>query len=321
MKTDVKRVAIYLAFAFGIAWGIALVLYLTGGLANSPLILRVPGTQGGLTLAVVLMAGGYMMAPALAHVLVRLVTREGWQGAYLQPHLRQGWPYWLATWFLPAVLTVLGMAIYFVLFPQHFDPSLGTLREMIEQSMPAGQALPVSPWVIVVAQTAQAVLLAPLLNAVFTFGEEFGWAGYLQPRLLPLGERRALLITGLVWGVWHWPVIAMGHNYGLQYPGFPWTGLLLTLWVMALFRAFLGWASWRGGSVWPAVIGHGALNGIAGLGILMVRGQPLALLGPTPAGLIGSLPWALMALAIFITPGAWAIKEKGQDDIQGIAEH
>ena len=310
VEINIKHVAIYLAFAFGIAWGIALILYLNGGLANSPVLLAVPGMQGGLTLALVLLAGGYMMAPALAHVLTRLVTREGWQGMYLAPHLRQGWPYWLAAWVLPALFTVLGMAIFFALFPQCFDASLGTLRAMLGRSLPPGQTLPISPWVIVVVQTAQAVLIAPLLNGFFTFGEEFGWAGYLQPRLAPLGGRRAMLLVGLIWGVWHWPIIAMGHNYGLSYPAFPWAGLLLTLWVMVIFRAFLGWASLRGGSVWPAVIGHGALNGIAGLGLLMVRGQPLTLLGPTPAGLIGSIPWAVAALAIFLSPGALSVKEQ-----------
>ena len=35
-KLDVKRILIFLAFAFGIAWVGGLVLYLTGGLAESP---------------------------------------------------------------------------------------------------------------------------------------------------------------------------------------------------------------------------------------------------------------------------------------------
>ncbi|WP_423225804.1 hypothetical protein [Candidatus Amarolinea aalborgensis] len=89
---DVKRVGIFLAFAFGIAWVIGLIIFLTGGLVNSPVL--VPALR--LTLATVLLAVGYMWAPALAHVLTRLLTREGWHDTWLRPHFKQGWRYWLA---------------------------------------------------------------------------------------------------------------------------------------------------------------------------------------------------------------------------------
>ena len=94
---DVKRLGIFLALAFGLAWIIGLVIFLTGGLVNSPVL--VPQLQ--LTLAVVLLAVGYMWAPALAHVLTRLLTREGWQDTWLRPHFKRGWRYWLAAWVVP----------------------------------------------------------------------------------------------------------------------------------------------------------------------------------------------------------------------------
>jgi hypothetical protein len=92
-RLDVKRITIFLAFAFGIAWLNGLVIYLTGGLAQSPEI--VPGS--GVTLALVLLAVGYMGAPALAHILTRLITREGWHDTYLRPR-QTSWPYWIAAW-------------------------------------------------------------------------------------------------------------------------------------------------------------------------------------------------------------------------------
>src|SRR5574341_1590086 len=108
---DTRRILIFLAFAFGIAWATALVIYLTGGLVNSP-NLGLPG----LTLATVLMALPYMFAPALAHVLTRLLTREGWTDTSLRPRFGQGaWKYWLIAWLLPPVLIALGAAIYFVI--------------------------------------------------------------------------------------------------------------------------------------------------------------------------------------------------------------
>jgi len=293
---DRRSVTVFLAFAYGIAWAFALVVYLTGGLVNSPVL--IPALN--VTLATVLLALGVMWAPAIAHILTRLVTREGWGDVGLRPNLRRGWPYWLAAWFLPGILTLVGMIAFFALFPTFFDPSLGAIMQLL----PPGDSI--DPWVLAVAQLVQAMLIAPLINGFFTFGEEFGWRAYLQPKLMPLGGRTAILLVGLIWGLWHAPIIAMGHNYGFDYPGAPWSGILMFVWIAVLFAALLGWVTVRGGSVWPAVIGHGAINGIAGLGVLFVQGQPNPLLGPLPVGVIGSLGFAVAAAIIFASRRALA---------------
>lgn len=292
-QLDWKRIGIYLAFAFGIAWLAGLVIYLTGGLSSS---LHV----------VLLLTVGYMGAPALAHLLTRLLTREGWQGLYLRPRLRQGWPYWILCWFAPALFVFAGMAIFFALFPQYFDASLGMVRKMLEDAARStGQPLPpMNPWLIVISQTLVALLIAPVLNALPILGEEFGWRAYLQPKLMPLGGRQAMVWMGIIWGLWHAPVIAMGHNYGLDYPGAPWLGILAMVWFTFLFGAFIGWAALRGGSVWPAVIGHGAANGIAGIFVFFTRGEPNMVLGPSMAGVIGSLALAAVVVVIYLRPGA-----------------
>jgi membrane protease YdiL (CAAX protease family) len=290
---DWKRISIYIAFAFGIAWLAALAIQLTGGLKESPY-------------ALFILAVGYMGAPAAANILTRLVTREGWQDLYLRPKFKQGWIYWLICWIAPALFTFLGMAVFFVIFPHYFDPSLTTLQTMMKESAASsGQTLPImDPWVIVISQTVMALLIAPILNALPILGEEFGWRAYLQPKLMPLGGRQAMVWMGLIWGLWHAPVIAMGHNYGLNYPGAPWLGILATIWIMFILGTFLGWAALRAGSVWPAVIGHGAFNGIAGIYVFFTTGEPNLVLGPSVAGIIGSLGFAIVALVIFLSPDA-----------------
>jgi membrane protease YdiL (CAAX protease family) len=299
-QPDTRRILTFLAFAFGLAWLVGLIVFLTGGLVNSPPL--IPGT--GFTLAFALIATGYMWSPAIANFLTRLITRESWRGSGLRPQLKRGWPYWLAAWVLPAVLTLAGMGLFFGLYPAYFDPALGVIRQMLAQAGPADTP---DPWVIVVVQTIQAILLAPVINSLFTFGEEFGWRGYLLPKLMPLGGRRAMILGGIIWGVWHWPVIAMGHNYGLDYPGAPWLGVLAMTWFTITSGTFLGWITLRGGSVWPAVIGHAAINGIAGLAILLVQGQPNPLIGPLVTGVVGGLPWALLAVALLLWPGTLEI--------------
>jgi membrane protease YdiL (CAAX protease family) len=294
-KLDTRRVVIFLGFAFGIAWLTGLVIYLKGGLFNSPQI------APGITLALVLMATVYMWAPALGNILTRLVTHEGWKDMGLRPNFRKGWRYWLAGWFLPAVMTLTGSALFFVIFPQYFDPSLSTLKQLMARP-PSVASL--SLWTVFISQIIQGVLLAPIINSIATFGEEFGWRAYLLPKLIPLGGRKAMLLIGVIWGIWHWPVIFMGYEYGFSYPGYPWVGPLLFIWVTFGLGIFLGWLALRGKSVWPAVIGHAAINGIAGAAALVMIGQPNMLLGPLPVGIIGSVGFALVAIAIFDWPKA-----------------
>ena len=284
---DWKRVGIFIAFAFGITWVVALVLYLTGGLVAN-------------TYTLIMLSVGYMGAPACAHILTRLVTREGWQGLYLRPNFKQGWSYWLICWVAPVLFAFGGMAVFFALFPQYYDPAFSTVQKLMAgNAQLAGQPIPkFNPVLIIVGQTLTALLISPIINAIPILGEEFGWRAYLQPKLMPLGGRKTMLLMGLIWGLWHAPLIAMGHNYGTVYPGAPWLGILATVWIMFILGTFLGWATLRAGSVWPAVIGHGAFNGVAGIYVFFTQDNPNLLLGPSMAGLIGS--WALMVFALII---------------------
>ena len=288
MDTELRarRIGVFLGFAFGIAWTVALIVYLTGGLVNSPSLV-----PGGLTLAVVLITAGYMMAPALAHVLTRLVTREGWRSVYLRPRLRQSWPYWAAAWLMPAVMTILGAAIFFALFPQYFDPSLTAVRDLLQR---AGVGATIDPSTFVVAQTVQAVLIAPLINGPFTFGEEFGWRSYLLLRLMALlGAWPGLLLHGAIWGFWHAPLIFLtGYNY----PGHPVLGVPLFVVFGILAGVLLGWLQLASRSVLAPTIAHAALNATAGVPLLVLRG-----VDPAVGGVLYSpLGWLVLLVAIAI---------------------
>jgi uncharacterized protein len=304
--SDKKRIFIFLAFAFGISWVTGLILFLTGGLENSP-VFEIAGGQ--VSLALILLPTFYMFGPAMANILTRWVTREGKQNLGLQPIFERGrWVHFLAAWVLPGALTMIGMTLFFLVFPRYYsDSGLNTLR----QQMILAGAGDVSPMVIVTLQTVLVILTAPLLNAIPTFGEEFGWRGYLQPKLMPLGGRKAVLLTGVIWGVWHWPVILMGYNYEFDYFGAPVLGPLAMVWFTIVTSALFGWVTIKTDNVWPAVIGHGALNGIAALSLVFIQGEPSTLLGPTPVGLIGGAGFTIAALIIFLLPNALEPKSDG----------
>lgn len=308
-----RRVMIFCALALAISGSAAVYLAQIGGLA------ALSGINGFLILAL-----WYMSGPAVAHILTRVITREGWRDLGLRVHLKEDSQTrrvfrftpllailrlirripsaYAVAWVAPALLVIAGAVLYFAIFPQYFDPTMATVRGMLDQAAVAGTPLPFGVEMLILIQVTQAVLLAPLLNALPTLGEEFGWRAYLQPKLMPLGWRRAMVWMGVIWGVWHWPILALGYNYGLDYAGAPWWGMLAFVWFTFTFGTLLGWLTIRGGSVWPAVIGHGALNGIAALPALFVQGEPNPLFGPLAHGLLAGIPVAIVALWLWWHP-------------------
>jgi uncharacterized protein len=282
-KIGSQRMTIFLFFTFGITWLLDLAIYLMGGLSNLK-----PGTPTWF------LSSFAMVSPALATVLTRMVTREGWNDTYLRLHFKQIKCYWLAAWVGTPILLLLGMGIFYVLIPQYFDSSFSAVNKLLARAaQQTGKATPLSPHLFLMIQIFQVILIAPIFNSIATFGEEFGWRAYLLEKFMPLGGRTALLIMGVIWGIWHWPFIYMGYEYGFYYP-------VVFLWFTFIIGTFLAWLTPKSRSVWPAVIAHAALNGIASLALLLVKGQPNPLFGPTEVRLVASRPFTILGLALFL---------------------
>ncbi len=159
--------------------------------------------------------------------------------------------------------------------------------------VPAGA--PIDPRIVLVVQIAVGVLLAPFFNMIFALGEELGWRGFLLPKLLTLGQWRAVLLTGLIWGIWHAPVILQGWNY----PGYPVLGMLMMVVFTTLLGIILAWLYLNTHSPWSAALAHGSVNAVAGLPVLFMKpGFNLAV-----GGTLATFP-AWVAMALFI---AWLI--------------
>ncbi|MFI9846259.1 type II CAAX prenyl endopeptidase Rce1 family protein [Nonomuraea sp. NPDC051941] len=147
---------------------------------------------------------------------------------------------------------------------------------------------------------ASQLLIFPL-GMVLTFGEEFGWS-YLLPKLLPLGLWRGLLISGVIWGVFHTPFTLQGYHY----PGLP-GGLAVLAFTTAsvLLGALLGWLRLAAGSIWPAVAAHAAANLIASA-FPAILGRPVNVADAAfHASLSGWPGWLVMAilLAVLVVTG------------------
>jgi membrane protease YdiL (CAAX protease family) len=109
---------------------------------------------------------------------------------------------------------------------------------------------------IVALLAPQMMLLGPFLGLLVTFGEEYGWRGYLQPALYGLGKVKGVALLGIIWGIWHWPVIWMGYNF----PGTPILGSLLMVLYCEGLGFFLGYAVLKAKGVWIAAFLHALAN-------------------------------------------------------------
>ena len=282
---------LYFLFAFGLAW--LLQVY------ASLLLIR----DGNATAYQALLAVS-MFCPLAATLLVKKVflhqpTGIGWK---VQGRRR----YWLAAWFGPAVFTVLAAVLYFAVFPSRLDLSGSWLVTAYGGEMDAAtlrRELGVSNLSYMLETGLFAITLAPVINMFAAVGEEAGWRGYMMPRLKErFGLLNGRLLGGVIWGVWHWPLMLLvGYEYGTNYLGAPVLGLFVWCVVCFALNTLLDWLYEKTGCIWVPSIAHGAFNAVASLFVVLTNPADAYynVLGPMPIGLIGMLP--MLAAAVWLT--------------------
>ena len=155
--------------------------------------------------------------------------------------------------------------------------------------------------VLLIVQTVQALLLGPLMNFVTCFGEEWGWRGYLLPKMAEkLPAIPMLLVNGVIWGLWHAPLTVIGHNYGVGYWGFPFTGIAAMCGFCIVMGIFLSYVSMKTKSCIPAVLGHGAINSIGAIGTYFTADGGNPFIGPAPTGIVGAIPFIIVAICMLV---------------------
>ncbi|MFB6091177.1 MAG: CPBP family intramembrane glutamic endopeptidase [Halobellus sp.] len=154
----------------------------------------------------------------------------------------------------------------------------------------------------IVALAGLVLGLGMTVNAAFALGEEAGWRGYLLWELAPLGFWRASALIGVVWGLWHAPVILDGYNY----PSFPLVGVGAMTVATVAFSPLYTYVCLRARSVLAAAVFHGVFNASAGIVTAYAATESALLdeLVASPVGLAGIAAFGLAtaALAIVGTP-------------------
>ena len=271
MNITKKRLLIYLGFSFGMAWLIFFVFIFTGH------------TWTGSSPEMLSLVSLGMLAPAIAHVITRKVTNEGFRltgekSMMLGIDLKgKKWIFFLLAMFLPVVYSTLGDVIVWLFCPEAF-----------------GEA-EVSSFVVIIYPLIS--IVSGVVLSFAAFGEEFGWRGYMMPKLIELvGMPKALIIGGIIWGLWHAPLTCVGHNFGMDYPGFPYVGII----VMCLFCTVLGtilmYVTVKTNSVWPAAVMH-AVNNSSPSAMLLFTRQDVEV--PMWINTLSNIPLILIAILCF----------------------
>ena len=154
------------------------------------------------------------------------------------------------------------------------------------------------PGVFLLATFLGSLIVGPTINGFFGFGEELGWRGYLLPKLMPLGKARATLIGGVIWGLWHAPLILIGFNY----PGYPLLGVIWMCGLTTALSLYINEMTLRNRSSVLAGWIHGAFNGQA-YGIWRI-------LFPDVNPLLGGLT-GLVGIAVWTALGLWTMRRRG----------
>ncbi len=207
---DRKGIAAFLLITFGVTWGVEILLIAGGA--------RFELTRP--TTSMVWVVGLLMLAPALAaFVTLRFITREGFGNAYLR---FGNWKPYVACWLvIPACYAVIYLLTWALGLGGQPDWQFTWFLGLFAQSGVAVPPMP-APGIIWAALFFSSLVPGALFTTIFAFGEDFGWRGFLLPKLMPLGKPVAYTLMALIWSAWHWPLVLKGFTY----PGYPVLGIV-----------------------------------------------------------------------------------------------
>lgn len=249
-----KRSLVFFVIVMAWSSAIALSLYAAGGLSHS--------------LAQIFLLF-YMSGPAVAALICARLFNRGHivSSLGLRPgkELSRFWLGLFRAWGIGVLLVTLGLVICLIIGGVGYQPVSIGYSAAIEAAtgedvsdIIAGPSWDVK--IILATLFINGILISPLM-----LSEELGWRGWLWHELQGRGFWTVSLIIGLMWGIWHAPIIVMGYNY----PNFPILGVPLFTLICVLFSPIFSYVRETGGSVWSACVLHGIFNASAGVAMMM----------------------------------------------------
>jgi membrane protease YdiL (CAAX protease family) len=265
-----KKLSLYLIFTFGISWSLVIGYSIAGG------------NLSPMSTEFFLMALGFMLTPMISVILVeKLVFKNRLRSVYPINLRWNRW--WLIAWLSPLAIALAAFGAGLLVPGVEFSSGMEGMFDRFSNILTPEQLeqmrntpMPVHPFFLSIAQ---GLIAGITINALAGFGEELGWRGLMLNELSHMGFWKTSWITGLVWGVWHAPVIMMGHNY----PDHPMAGVVMMIIFCLLFSPFFTLVALRSGSIIAVAVLHGSFNALSGVAVLLLKGGNDLLIGTTGA--------------------------------------
>lgn len=239
----------------------------------------------------------YMFFPLITALVLQAIDKEKFNHTGLV-NFKIKWS-WLVAWLLPVAMVLICIFINGMMpgvSLQYNAEQLITQYHIPEdqQDLVREQLAALPAWVMMGLILISGLTMGVSVNAIASFGEEFGWRNYLVGALREVKFWKASLFIGIVWGIWHFPLILMGHNY----PNEPYWGVLLMVVMCILLGVIELYFVLKSKSMIVAAIMHGTFNAVAGVVIYFTLGGNDFLNGMP--GLSGFIAMGLTILCIWI---------------------
>lgn len=235
-----------------------------------------------------------MFTPTISVILAKLISKEKLEKKYLKLNFKGNKKWYLSAYFLTPLIAFCGAFLYFLIFKNDLD-LLGS-KFAIESGI-TNNSQYISTVILMITL---AIIVNPLMGIVQCFGEEFAWRSYLLPKLSKkFTIRKAIILNGFIWGIWHSPLIAMGYNYGTSNPILGIIAMIIFCIILGIIESFL---FIKTKSVWTSVIFHASINGIDlySPSSLFMSKTPNMFIGPDSLGIIGGIGFIIIAIIILI---------------------
>lgn len=291
-----RKIIIYIFFGYGISWGFALLMHFLG-------------IELGGFFSTIIIAVFYMSGPAFSTIIVqKLIYKEKLNRLGLGIYKKD----LINFIYIPLIVIFLIFLTTFFIYlfgNLHLINGFGEivfsnkqiishLQELLKEK---GKDVDLTKTIIgkipgiffFIASLIQGIVIGGIFNIPFVFGEEFGWRGFLFEETKKMGFIKSSILIGLVWGIWHFPIILMGLNY----PKHPYIGSLLMIFFTLSLSPIFSFIRIKTNTIWGTCLLHAMINGTAGIfGIFVFKNNEIY---SSLSGLAGILAATIIGIIIF----------------------
>lgn len=267
-----------------VSWIFAAIMYWGGGIHNT--------TDNPIAYS--LFATAYMFFPLICAIVIQIINKEKLGSTGLLK-FKIRWS-WLIAWLLPVVIvaaTIIVNSLFDGCELKFHMPAIPGMENLSPEDMAKISAMQ-NPKVVIITTLVSGLFAGITINAIAAFGEEYGWRNYLVNALKGKNFWLACLFIGVIWGIWHFPIILMGHNY----PQHNVAGVFMMIAMCLVMTPIELYLVLKAKSVYPAAIFHGTINALAGATMLFISGGNDLINGL--AGLAGIITMAIVVLIFFV---------------------